>query len=305
MGHWNSGRLKKLFGELLDMKIALCLHGLVGTIDKYGKGIVDIPPRVGHEHFKRHIVDVNNEVDTFIHTWSVDWEEGLKELYNPVAMTAEEQPDFKMKGNLKEMAKKAMKDATFEGPDLATFMNRTQAIYCRWKSTQKVLNLLKESGKQYDYVLLTRFDVAFLVDFVFKNYDSNKSYAMGPAGPTYDGIQHINDLWFFANQENMIKFSNLFDSLEEEKYKLHINSNHALARQHLIETGLNDKLEYVFKREWTGTPGKITSDTPLVRWFYESYLDESIFSDRFHKIHNTKDILENKRKEYEARIIRD
>ena len=46
------------------MKIALCLHGLVGTSDKYGKGPIVVSPAAGHEHFRRHVMDTNDEVDT-------------------------------------------------------------------------------------------------------------------------------------------------------------------------------------------------------------------------------------------------
>jgi hypothetical protein len=286
------------------MKIALCLHGLVGTTDKYGRGSRDISPSVGHKHFRRHVMDTNDEVDTFIHTWSTGWEKPLRELYNPVAMIAEGQPQFPTKAELKEIAKKSMKDPTWT-PPTGHSLNRKQAIYCRWKSTQNVLNLLKESGRQYDYILLTRFDVAFLVDFIFKNYNPDKFYAQGPPGLYINGLNHINDLWFFANQENMMKFSSLFDNLEKEEYKLYIDSNHELARQHLIKTGLNEKLEYMFKREWTGSPGKVTSDTPLVRWFYEAFLDQSLIVDKINKKYvgyNLGDLLEKKRDEYAASI---
>ena len=286
------------------MKIALCLHGLVGTSDKYGKGPIVVSPAAGHEHFRRHVMDTNDEVDTFIHTWSTEWEEGLRELYNPVAMIAEGQPQFPTKAELKEIAKKSMKDPTWT-PPAGHSLNRKQAIYCRWKSTQNVLNLLKESGRQYDYVLLTRFDIAFLVDFIFKDYDPDKFYALGPPGLHVNGLNHINDLWFFANQENMMKFSSLFDNLEKQEYKPHLDSNHELARRHLIETGLNEKLEYMFKREWTGTPGKVTSDTPLIRWFYEAFLDHSLIVDKINKKYvgyDTRDLLEKRRSEYSASI---
>jgi hypothetical protein len=271
------------------MKIALCLHGLVGTTDKYGSGQRPIPPTAGLEHFKRHVIDVNDEVDVFIHTWSYKQQELLRELYKPVSMIAEGQPQFIKNRDLREIAKRSMKDPTWT-PPVRHDLNRKQAIYCRWKSTQKVLNLVKESGRKYDYILLTRFDIAFLVDFVFKNYDSDKFYAQGPPGQHVNGLNHINDLWFFANQENMMKFSTLFDNLEKEKYLPHIDSNHELSRRHLIETGLSEKLEYMFKREWTGSPGKVTSDTPLVRWFYEAFLDQSLIVDQVNKKLHPEDI---------------
>ena len=42
--------------------------------------------------------------------------------------------------------------------------------------------------------------------------------------------------------------------------------------------GLNDNLEYVFKREWTGAAGKLNSDTPLVRWHYKRKFNEPVFN---------------------------
>ena len=66
----------------------------------------------------------------------------------------------------------------------------------------------------------------------------------------------------------MTKFATLYDMLDDEKYQVHIDSNHELARRHLIETGLHDNLEYTFIREWNGAPGKLSTDTPLVRWYY-------------------------------------
>ena len=66
----------------------------------------------------------------------------------------------------------------------------------------------------------------------------------------------------------MFEFSDLFHSLDKEEFQKHINSNHELARKHLIDCGLNDSVEYIFKREWNGSPGKLSTETPLVRWHY-------------------------------------
>tara|TARA_A100001515_G_scaffold145051_2_gene151591 strand:- start:1597 stop:2295 length:699 start_codon:yes stop_codon:yes gene_type:complete len=228
------------------MKIALCLHGLVGTDDKYGLGDRKINYKIGFKHFKEHVFDVNEQVDVFYHTWSTEQHEELKEIYNPVLSKAEEQPIFSKYGN----------------------SDRKQAIYCRWKSAQEVIKLVELSGNEYDFILLTRFDIAFLVDFNFKEYDNKKFYAQGPPGPLSNGINMINDLWFFSNFENMIKFTNLYNLLDKEEYRSHIDSNHELSRKHLDNIGMSDILEYKFVREWTGASGKLNSDTPLVRWHY-------------------------------------
>ena len=71
------------------MKVALCLHGLVGTDDKYGAGEKIINYKIGLDHFKRHVFDVNDEVDVFFHTWSEDYEQKLIDAYNPISHIAE------------------------------------------------------------------------------------------------------------------------------------------------------------------------------------------------------------------------
>jgi hypothetical protein len=224
------------------MKVALCLHGLVGTDNKYGKGKKLINHKVGFRHFKKHVININEQVDVFIHTWSVDQVDAVTETYKPVAITAEEQPktDYDIAGK--------------------------HANFCRWNSVKKVISLMDQADTDYDWVLLTRFDISFLVDFNFSTFDKNKFYAQGPPGPYENGLHLINDLWFCAPPEDMLKFATLFDNLPQ--YKHHMISNHQLARKHLFETGLHDKLEYKFLREWTGAAGKLSSDTPLVRWHY-------------------------------------
>ncbi len=225
------------------MKIALCLCGIVGTNDKYGSGNKTINYKIGLSHFQKHLFDINDQVDVFLHTWSTDYEEKLVEAYNPTKWKAEAQQFFS------------------DTP-------RQQAIYSRWKGVKEVLDLVKESGEEYDFVLLTRYDIAFLVDFNFSEYDSSKFYVQGPSGPISNGLEMINDLWFFSNQENMMKFSTLYDKLGTGNYIEHKDSNHELARRHLIEIGVHDNVEYIFKRDWTGAQGKLESDTPLVRWYY-------------------------------------
>tara|TARA_R110002167_G_scaffold321233_1_gene527106 strand:+ start:6776 stop:7465 length:690 start_codon:yes stop_codon:yes gene_type:complete len=227
------------------MRVALCLHGLVGTDDKYGSGDNIINYKVGLQHFKKHVFKKNESVDTFFHTWSHNLSDKLNEVYKPVLSEAEPQPHYS--DNL-----------------------RSQAINCRWKSAQECMKLVELSGNEYDFILLTRFDIAFLVDFEFSKYNSNKFYVQGPPGPISNGINMINDLWFFSNQSNMKKFCNLYDVLKKDDYQKHIDSNHELARKHLLSIGLNDEVEYIFRRGWSGAQDKLNTDTPLVRWYYKN-----------------------------------
>ena len=225
------------------MKVALCLSGIVGTDGKYGFGDKTINYKIGLQHFQEHVFDVNDNVDVFLHTWSVDHEDKLIEAYKPVKCKAEPQHLFSED-------------------------TRQQAIYSRWAGVKEVLKLVQESGQEYDFILLTRYDIAFLVDFEFSKYDNNNFYVQGPPGPNMNGVKAINDLWFFSSQDKMMKFSTLYDKLGTEKYIAHKGSNHELARRHLIETGLEEDVKYVFHRGWNGQESKLNTDTPLIRWHY-------------------------------------
>lgn len=217
------------------MKVAFCLVGLAGGInDKFGGLPVDF--KRGYKHYKKHILD-KNDCDVFIHSWSVQFEKEVKEAYKPKKSIFEKQIIFdKPNFLLKISSKNAL---------------RKHSIYSRWYSTKKVIELKKEYEREnnfkYDCVFLTRFDVAFFKDVVFKNYDMNKFYAAYATDYyTEEGVKILNvdyhklaktmdtskwvrkpsgypevknqglaDLWFFSNSEAMDKFSVLYDHLDE------------------------------------------------------------------------------------------
>ena len=80
------------------MRIAFCLVGIVGYVEKYGSG-KPIDPNVAHEYNKKHIFDVNDNVDVFIHSWSTEFREEILNLYKPKKHIIEEQIDFNQKIN--------------------------------------------------------------------------------------------------------------------------------------------------------------------------------------------------------------
>ena len=219
-------------------KVALCLSGKIGNVQ--GKsGFFESDPRVlikGHEHYQRHILD-KNDVDVFVHCWDGELENETLELYKPVKSRFEEQVYFDIPDYVK-------------GED-----TRKNNHYSRWYSN-KIVNELRQEHEQendfkYDYVMTTRFDLAFETDVVFDNFDNEYFYAgkwsavvdhngndffKGGRGPLYDLIQSRHpmlkelkrttkgypkndegflDLWFFGNSENSNNFFSLYDHLDE------------------------------------------------------------------------------------------
>ena len=65
------------------MRVALCLYGLTGSVE-FGLGLgKPIDPRIGHYHHNKRIIEPNENVDVFFHTWSTDFEDMLVDIYKP------------------------------------------------------------------------------------------------------------------------------------------------------------------------------------------------------------------------------
>ena len=79
------------------MRIALCLSGIVGKLYT-NKGNYkwenDVDFRIGHYHYKKHIFDVNENVDVFIHSWDTKYENEIVNTYNPKKYKFQEQIIF-------------------------------------------------------------------------------------------------------------------------------------------------------------------------------------------------------------------
>ena len=219
------------------MRTALCLSGKVGnTIGKsgYHKSEFRVLEK-GYQHYKRHLLDKNN-IDVFVHCWDTELSSEIEKLYSPIASVYQDQIKFKIPDYVK-------------GESL-----RKQNHYSRWYSNMAVNNLKKEyenkNNFKYDFVMTTRFDLAWETDVVFSECDPSKFYAgnwsavydvygrdlfKGGRGPLYDivktkpdqlkklkyglkGFPHVDegflDLWFFTNSELSDKFFDLYKMLD-------------------------------------------------------------------------------------------
>ena len=137
------------------MKIAFCLYGLAGgTNDKHGGLKVDY--KIAYEYYAKHFFN-KYDIDIFIHTWSVEFKEEITQIYKPKKALFEKQKMFDHKPS------------------------RKHGIYSRWYSTKKVIELKSKYEKQnkieYDFVFLTRFDVAFFSEIKFHDYNPGNFYA--------------------------------------------------------------------------------------------------------------------------------
>lgn len=190
------------------MRAAVCMYGLVGG--KTGKngqgGVADY--RYCHEYLQRHVIRLN-KADVFMHTWSVDYEQPLRELYQPKKSIFEPQRTFGLEGH--------------EWERLIT--------KSRWYSHKQTLALKeeyeREQGFVYDWVMVCRFDLAFYVDFEFEQLEPGKFCAShfndvsNKKTPEPNRLNHTLksrrylDLWFVGPSDFMDKFGKLYDHYDE------------------------------------------------------------------------------------------
>ena len=222
-------------------KVALCMSGKIGNT-KGKSGHHESEFRVlkkGYDHYKKHILDTN-EVDVFIHCWDRELEQEVQDLYQPTSCMFEEQIYFDIPPYVKSGGDNGL---------------RANNHYSRWYSN-KIANKLrydheKKMGFEYDYVMTTRFDLAFETDVIFSSLDESSVYAgkwsavvdqngndyfKGGRGPLYEmvrtghpAVQQLSlvtkgypkndegflDLWFIANSENSDSLFSLYDKLDE------------------------------------------------------------------------------------------
>lgn len=263
------------------MRTALCLFGKVGGIEgKDGAG-ERTDYALCYAHYKKHIIDPNN-ADVFMHCWDVDLQSQLRGLYEPKASIFEPQIAFKQDESNRlisrwystrvsvglrrdwETHQNAPESPTSDDPEDP--INRTQ-------EPQTAPQAATGAQKQYDWVMLGRFDLMWLVDFRFETLEPGYFYAAHWNAPRrYRQIggekvvippdrenrsltrNELADLWFVADSQTMDKFADCFNNLAEFGA-----SGHSAAWQQ-VEKVLGDPhkvVRYKFYRWW---------DFELYRW---------------------------------------
>jgi hypothetical protein len=214
------------------MKIAFCLFGIVGGAHKYGNG--DPIDFVKCCNSYKEKIFKDNDVDVFIHTWSTTHEKPIRRIYNPKSSIFEKQINFN--------------DNKVKDP----ITRKDKFVECsRWNSTQKVIDLQREYSEknniEYDFIMLSRFDMLWFSKIDFEKLEKNKLYLSNWNNYGYqigDKIDKENnsypygqrlrlyqDLWIIGNQEQMNHISKLYDLIEKSESTKY--SPHGILFKHL------------------------------------------------------------------------
>jgi len=236
-------------------KIALCFHGLIGGIrgknsnDDGGSSEV---LRISYQHNMKNIINCNEKVDVFVHSWSYDLENEIDNFYKPKSMLAEKQIMFKVPDYIKHNSERAF------------------AVFSRWYSFKEVVELKRQyeidNNIIYDFVLVQRFDLVWNVQVLFDSLNKDVFYI---GNSKLDSKVAISDRWFISSSKDMDKFSTLYDLISKYTLPGRVHSgiclsNHYLSRYHLNQLGIKDEIKFNF-----GPPaGSLPNDFNVVRKQY-------------------------------------
>jgi hypothetical protein len=143
-------------------------------------------PEFAYNHYKKHILNIN-DVDIFIHSWSIDSQDVMNSLYKPCKSVFEKQEHFNRSGSY-------IKTEIF-------------GVESRVNSILRCLHLVQEAEHEhqvkYDYVMISRFDVAFLTDFHFSAIPANRLVLShwNDRGHKNNITRGVYDLWFVGNTD--------------------------------------------------------------------------------------------------------
>ena len=190
------------------MRVALCLSGPVGFLYHNKRAYAwnqDVDYRIGYEHYKKHLFDVNDNVDVFIFSWSGGYKDEINKLYKPKKSKYAEQIDFKP----------LMKHESTKDKWCPRFNHKIS----RWYGFQQVINLKSEyeaeNNFKYDWVISSRFDEAFLSDLVLEHYPNDGSIYFPFNGNFMPNRPRCLEYFYFSNSEVMDKYSTLYDNWED------------------------------------------------------------------------------------------
>lgn len=228
---------------MYKMKVALCLFGVVGGHKgKAHTGSSFDVLNKGFECYEKNILS-KYDVDVFVHSWTTEMESEILQKYKPKKYKFEKQKIFNIPNYVKGTRGTSRKEKR----------KRKQNHYSRWFSTFESVNLKQqyeeENSIKYDFVLISRFDVAWQTPICFEDLDNRFFYASNwprwfdESGKKihdkdwfgllekngdklkdlytkkFVGFPYNNegllDLWFLSSSEIMDKFSKLYLNLDE------------------------------------------------------------------------------------------
>lgn len=257
------------------MRIALCFHGLShgqNTLKDYGsvldpKKDNEVPNTI--KSFKKNIIEINDNVDVFFHTWINDIDKIKKVVsqYKPKLYSYEPQKLFNPFYN-DELTKSWISDYNaFHSSKYLPIIHFNPRYCSKWYSLYTA-NFLKSTyekmkGFKYDFVIHCRFDLQWNIPLIFAEYDKNYIYS----AKTEKCFQ-LDDSWIFGNSDDMDIIASLYERIYDylifsgKTYKVALKTaglgichvgTHEMLLYHTKKSGIFPKIKQIFEmnKEYT------------------------------------------------------
>ena len=217
------------------MKIALLFSGLYAPQIKNKEVQLNeqVPNKycdLAEKFYKKYLINCENEVDCFIHTFSTEYKSYLIDTYKPKKYLFEKQIIFS-------------DDTAHIHP--CYNVSPIQCLLSKAYSSKKVIELVNNYEKEYNFVydfyLLTRFDVVWLSKIDFSQFNKIKNEIIVSSDNKYNDYLIYNGyLEHFILCKNKIinKWSMFYDFLIELKNKNKLQNNN---KENMIFHYLTDK----------------------------------------------------------------
>jgi hypothetical protein len=191
----------------MNNKIALCYFGNCGWELDSGGNKVMLHPQTCFNSVNNYIIKNNNNIDIFVHSWSVDQKSEILKTFKPALFTIEEQKVFYDQIDEQKQKNKTFIDRKYlfleklrslnnKKSNVDDYKEYTNRAFSRWYSTKKVIELKKQyetkNNIRYDYVMLLRMDVEFYTNIKFGNYNPYLFYAGDPSNLSFKMHNYLN-----------------------------------------------------------------------------------------------------------------
>jgi len=232
------------------MKIALCLFGHIGGMKSINGSIVGEGNISRVYNSYKNMVIGDNDVDLFIHSWSVDDKKRILDVYKPNDSLIEKQKDFS-NVRLDDYSMKDLDSYSIifkSNPDKAVSKLQELAIRSssRWYSNSKALEIMgkysRDNKIEYDFVFQGRLDLLLFRKFDFSSMDRQFFYC--PIREIEKG-KTVNEFFLVSSQKN----AELFGEIYKNKNKYSIRPAVA-AKQHLDIHGIKTREIFEFIKDF-------------------------------------------------------
>jgi len=190
-------------------KMAVIFHGIVGGMN--GRNGVGTPVNISDcaKTIKYNILSTY-DCDVFAHSWTIDKEDEIKSLYNPISSLFQPQEYFGFNG--KQISDETIDGQPFRTVSRYTSLDRALAL----KTNYETANNFK-----YKWVMVLRYDLVFYTKLNLSEKNTNFIYICSE--PHWENNERLNnsvyhDILFLSNSDIINNFMGFNVELLNRKY---------------------------------------------------------------------------------------